>query len=84
MIKAAKGFIKCQIVRAENTTTANGIEYQVQMDPRIRVGEVLENNSDSEFVEGNRVYIPMGFGVEFNLREIEYVFVKPEAIVGYE
>ena len=82
MIKAANGYLKCQVIKLRTIKTDSGVEYNEIYDPRIRVAEVLEGND--EFKEGTMVYVPMGFGVEFTLREIEYVFVKPEAVVGYE
>ena len=81
MIKPNKGFILCKAIEAENVVTNNGIEYRTAIDPRIRYAEVIEGKG---FDAGTRVIIPMGFATECTLREIKYVFVKPENIVGYE
>lgn len=88
MIKPIGNYVMCRIVRAETVKEGdarfNGIEYTEQFDPRIRVAEVELFNGEFDVAVGTKVFIPMGYGIEFCLRGIEYVFVKPEAIVGYE
>jgi hypothetical protein len=84
MIRPNKGFIMCKVFLPEMVTSAGGITHIEKSDPRIRVGKITDNNSDSEFEVGNTVYVPMGYAVEFKFREIEYMFVKPEMVVGYE
>ena len=88
MIKPIGNYVMCRIVRAETIKEGDdrfrGIEYVEQFDPRIRVADVEMFNEEFGVSVGTRVFIPMGYGIEFSLRGIEYVFVKPEAIVGYE
>lgn len=81
MIRPNKGYVLCRAIESEKVVTNNGIEYSTSIDSRIRYAEVIEGEG---FKEGTRVIIPMGFATECTLREIKYVFVTPENIVGYE